>query len=121
MINAKGNIVAQTSIGSDAVQRIKSISGYDMAGMPVAMTADGEAIAVIDVPELTTGNDSSDPSSISYDAGVAIHNLKSRKQIAKFTGSQLMISQNGVLWCTDYSSVSMESEAIVSRVFVAQK
>ena len=121
IINAKGNIVAQTSIGSDAVQRIKSISGYDMAGMPVAMTADGEAIAVIDVPELTTGNDSSDPSSISYDAGVAIHNLKSRKQIAKFTGSQLMISQNGVLWCTDYSSVSMESEAIVSRVFVAQK
>ena len=121
MINAKGNIVAQTSIGSDAVQRIKSISGYDMAGMPVAMTADGEAIAVIDVPELTAGNDSSDPSSISYDAGVAIHNLKSRKQIAKFTGSHPITIQNGTLWSTDPSSLYMEGEAIVAKVFVAQK
>ena len=92
-----------------------------MVGMPVAMTADGEAIAVLDVPELPTGNDSSDLSSTSYDAGIAIHNLKSKKQITKFTGSQLMMSQNGVLWCTDHSSVSMESEAIISKVFVAQK
>ena len=58
------------------------------------MTSDGEAMAVLDTPELLTGNDLSDPSSISYDAGIAIHNLKSRKQIAKFTGSHLMMVQN---------------------------
>lgn len=121
MISAKGNIVAQTSIGSDAVQRIKSISGYDIVGMPIAMTGDGETMAVLDVPKPPTDNNSSDLSSISYDAGVGIHSLKDKKQITKFTGSQLMMSQNGVLWCTDHSSVSMESKAIVSRVFVAQK
>ena len=58
------------------------------------MASDGEAMAVLDAPELLTGNDSSDSSSTGYDAGIAIHNLKSRKQIAKFTGSHLMMVQN---------------------------
>ena len=77
------------------------------------MASDGEAMAVLDAPELLTGNDSSDPSSISYDAGIAIHNLKSRKQIAKFTGSHPMTIQNGTLWSTGASSLNMESEATI--------
>ena len=85
------------------------------------MASDGEAMAVLDVPELTAGNDSSDPSLISYDAGIAIHSLKSKKQISKFTGSHLMMVQNGTLWSTDPSSLNIESEAIIVKVFVAQK
>ena len=85
------------------------------------MASDGEAMAVLDAPELLTGNDLSDPSSISYDAGIAIHNLKNRKQIAKFTGSHPMTIQNRTLWSTDPSSLNIESEAIIAKVFVAQK
>ena len=85
------------------------------------MASDGEAMAVLDAPELLTGNDSSDLLSISYDLGVAIHNLKSRKQIAKLTGSHLMMVQNGTLWSTGASSLNIESEAIIAKVFVAQK
>ena len=85
------------------------------------MTSDREAMAVLDAPELLTGNDSSDLLSISYDVGVAIHNLKSRKQIAKLTSSHLMMVQNGTLWSTDPSSLNIESESIIAKVFVAQK
>ena len=121
MVNNKGEIVAQTSVGSDAVQRIKSASGYDMVGMPLAMTADGEAIAVLDAPQLPTGNDSRDLSSSSNSAAITIQSLKSKRQITKFTGSQPMTLQNGTLWSTDPSSLDMESGAIISKVFVAQK
>ena len=92
-----------------------------MVGMPLAMTADGEVIAVIDAPQLPTGNDSRDLSSSSNSAAITIQSLKSKRQITKFTGSQPMTLQNGTLWSTDPSSLDMASGAIISKVFVAQK
>ena len=119
LIDANGKIVGQTSVGTNAIQRVKGVSGGSVVGSPISMTADGATVAVL---ELTQTQDSqSDLLSDKKASTVKFYSLKDNKEIFKFDGSPLMTTQNGVLWCVDGSSVSLDEEANVTRVFVAQK
>lgn len=119
LIDADGKLVGQTSVGTDAVQRVKGVSGGSVVGSPISMTADGATVAVLDLPQIQDSQSALSSDKIA--ATVKLYSLKDNKEISKFDGSPLMITQNGVLWCVDNSSVSLDEEATISRVFVAQK